>query len=124
MRCSISAIITAAGLAISAAAPATAFAESFERDLALNQVQVSANAYSGQDSFKQWNNVALSGKNKPLIANYDADQNAFQQQSKLAAAFDDQVLAMGLPMIRKMVGVESRLLSEHNDSDVRVCAIY
>jgi hypothetical protein len=116
--------MTATGLAISAAAPATTYAENFECDLALNQVQVSANTYSSQDSFKQWNNVALSGKNKPLIASYDTDQNAFQRQSKLTAAFDDQMLAMGLPMIRKMIGVESRPSSEHNDSDLRFCAIY
>lgn len=98
MRHSISTIITVTGLAIFATAPAIAFAESFECDLERNQLQVSVKTYSGRGHF--------------------------QQQSTLTAAFDERVLAMGLPMIRKMVGVESQLSSEYNENNVRVCAVY
>lgn len=124
MKHSISMIIAVAGFAIAAAVPATAVAESFECDLALNQVQLSASSYADRDSASQWSNVAVRGNSKPVIANYDADQKAFQQQLELTAAYDAQILAMGLPMIRKMVGVESRFLSEHADSEPRFCAVY
>jgi len=124
MKYLIFAMITATGLIISAAAPATTFAESFERDLALNHIHVSTNTYADRDGSRQWNHVDLNGKNKPFIANYNANQNAFHQHSKLTAAYDEQILATGLPMIRKMVGVESRSLSEHADSAPRFCAIY
>ena len=112
------------GVVFSVAVPATVCAESFEYDLALNQIHVSANTYSDRDGSRQWNNVAVSGKNKPLIASHNADQNAFHRYSKLTAAYDEQTLAAGLPMIRKMVGVEERTKCEHNNSDLRFCTIY
>jgi hypothetical protein len=65
----ITAIIT---LAIPAAASASTFAESFERDLDRNHTQISTTVRSGQDSFQQYVNRAINGSDT-LFASFNRD---------------------------------------------------
>jgi hypothetical protein len=72
MKRSILTIIAIIGLAIPAAASASVLAESFDRDLGRNHVQISTEVRSGQDSFQLYVNRALNGS-ETLLASFNRD---------------------------------------------------